>query len=237
MPLLVQLKFRRHLADCRYYQSDDMMEEADEYEDFSFDLCFGSANLPPSEEDLCPYRTLPTAATSNRDEAMTPFSKSYPPDSSMLHPSAGSFLKKGAPVTMDAKESDQLTRLKTEKIEMVLAQHDAIVVDDVAEDHSVHVRKSRGPARFSKSKASHHNSSHQLIAVAQDCLKCAKDTSISMRCTEDDCEFSFDLCFECTGNGPVPPRNRGNKKALMYQEHADSDVAFDHDFETFFSIG
>jgi hypothetical protein len=237
MPLMLPLLFPGPLSDCKDCQSDVMMEEADEYEDFSFDLCFGCANLPPPEEFPSPYRMLVTAATSNRDEAMTPFSKSYPPDGSMLHPSAGSFLKKEAPVATDAKEPNQLTRPKTKEVEIAFAQDDAIIVDDVAEEPPAHVKKSRGPARFSKSKTSHHNASHQLVAVAQDCLKCAKDTSISMKCTEDDCEFSFDLCFECAGTGPLPPRNRENKTALTPQEHADPDIDFDHDFETFFSIG
>ena len=225
------------LSDCKNCQNDEMMEEADEYEDFSFDLCFECANLPPPEEALCPYRMLVTATTINRDEAVTPFSKSYPPDSSKLHPSAGSFLKKEAPVATDAVESDQSARLKTKMVKIALAPDDAIFFDDIAEDPAVCVRKSRGPARFIKSKTSHHNASHQLVAVAQDCLKCARDTSISMKCTEDDCEFSFDLCFECTGTGPLPPRSRENKTALMHQERADPDIAFDHDFETFFSIG
>ena len=42
-----------------------------------------------------------------------------------------------------------------------------------------------------------HNDGHQLAAFAQDCTKCLSMTGISVICVDEDCEFSFDLCFEC----------------------------------------
>jgi hypothetical protein len=42
-----------------------------------------------------------------------------------------------------------------------------------------------------------HFPRHQLIATTQDCSKCCSATGMSVVCTDADCEFSFDLCFEC----------------------------------------
>ena len=38
---------------------------------------------------------------------------------------------------------------------------------------------------------------HQLVAYAHDCKKCSSDSGISVVCVDEDCEYSFDLCFEC----------------------------------------
>ena len=47
-----------------------------------------------------------------------------------------------------------------------------------------------------------HNNGHQLAAFAQDCMNCSSVRGISVvcvdeNCVDEDCEFSFDLCFEC----------------------------------------
>ena len=56
---------------------------------------------------------------------------------------------------------------------------------------------------------------HQLLAVVKDCNKCATVSGISLVCVEEDCEFSFDLCFGCgeaaTSKGcksSAQPRNK-----------------------------
>lgn len=45
---------------------------------------------------------------------------------------------------------------------------------------------------------------HHLVAIPQDCTKCSRDTGIAMVCREEDCEFSFDLCFDCAGAASTP---------------------------------
>lgn len=39
-----------------------------------------------------------------------------------------------------------------------------------------------------------HKSHHRLLIVAHDCCK---DKGMKVICAEEDCEFSFDMCFEC----------------------------------------
>ena len=39
-----------------------------------------------------------------------------------------------------------------------------------------------------------HKSHHRLLIVAHDCCK---DRGMTVICAEEDCEFSFDMCFEC----------------------------------------
>jgi hypothetical protein len=39
-----------------------------------------------------------------------------------------------------------------------------------------------------------HQSHHRLLFVSRDCCK---DQGITVTCAEEDCEFSFDMCFEC----------------------------------------
>lgn len=236
MPLALPYTCHGPVPECKKCLGDETMEEADEYEDFSFDLCFECATLPPPVEILCPYRMLVAAETIDRDQAMSPFSRSYPPDSSMLHPSAGSFHKKEASIAMGTKKSDRAMRPTTKKFEFASALDDDIIFDDVSGDFAGHIMKNRGSARFSKSKTSHHKASHQLVAIPQDCIKCSRDTSFSMKCTEDDCEFSFDLCFECAGTGPPPPVRIEDKTMFMDHLHTDPGVAFDYDFEALFSI-
>lgn len=45
-----------------------------------------------------------------------------------------------------------------------------------------------------------HNSTHELISLQKDCRDCNSDTSLLMICATFDCDFSFDLCFECSSN-------------------------------------
>ena len=39
-----------------------------------------------------------------------------------------------------------------------------------------------------------HQSHHRLLFVSRDCCK---DKGITVTCAEEDCEFTFDMCFEC----------------------------------------
>lgn len=47
------------------------------------------------------------------------------------------------------------------------------------------------------SKLTTHNASHQLFAHHTDCKLCSGEKGIAVECLDDDCEYSFDLCFDC----------------------------------------
>ena len=52
---------------------------------------------------------------------------------------------------------------------------------------------------------------HQLVAVVKGCDHCTAASGISLVCVDDDCEFSFDLCFGC-GEGAT---SKGCKSAAQ----------------------
>lgn len=59
--------------------------------------------------------------------------------------------------------------------------------------------KNHAPGKSRQAVGAYCKVHHHLVAIPQDCTKCSRDTGIAMVCLEEDCEFSFDLCFECTG--------------------------------------
>jgi hypothetical protein len=52
-----------------------------------------------------------------------------------------------------------------------------------------------------------HDSRHQLCAHHTDCKSCLSEKGIAVECLDKNCEYSFDLCFDCgeiQNNSPFP---------------------------------
>jgi hypothetical protein len=57
------------------------------------------------------------------------------------------------------------------------------------------------------SKLTSHDSRHQLFAHHTDCKLCHGEKGIAIECLDKNCEYSFDLCFDCgeiQNNSPFP---------------------------------
>jgi hypothetical protein len=72
--------------------------------------------------------------------------------------------------------------------------------------------------------AAHNSHHHRLKALPIYCSSCSSNTSLALKCCEDDCDFSFDLCFECPAeeyklNNTYDSSLPGEKRSISIINH------------------
>jgi hypothetical protein len=184
--------------------------------EYSFDLCFECATCEESEysPDFCfecttvkRNRRITENLKTNQTKESSSMSRPFLSDHSTK------FLNKpilpGFQATHDedlktdsiltgARRSAEYGKFAVEDNMGELMKYGISINDAIVKIHA--------PVKGRQTVGLHCKVHHHLVAIPQDCTKCSRDTGIAMVCREEDCEFSFDLCFDCAGAACTPTR-------------------------------
>ena len=190
--------------------------------EYSFDLCFECATCEESEysPDFC-FECTTVKRNRRRSRRISEKLKKDPTKESsslsrqFLSDRSTKFLNKPIFPGFQATHDEDL---KTDSI-LVGARRTAeygkfAVEDNMGElmKYGISINdaivKIHAPSKGRQTVGAQCKVHHHLVAIPQDCTKCSRDTGIAMICREEDCEFSFDLCFDCAGAASTSTHTR-----------------------------
>ena len=158
----------------------------DEDCDFSFDLCFGCADVPIDRVITSqPYQSATSEIVARRGII------------------ADRKLANNPPIPIPVTTSFETERSECNETEMQMDPYkfDASILRRRHNNTNLLASRDicmRHPMRRVDDITSKIcQPCHQLVAVVKGCDQCTAASGISLVCVDDDCEFSFDLCFGC----------------------------------------